>query len=327
MLFSANNLLAIVNDVLDYSKIEAGKISFENIEMDISVIARNIVAGLQNAAVDKNIGLKLHVDKSLKNKVMGDPTRISQVITNLVHNAIKFTKVGLVQVNINVLEQNETTVKLNIEVKDTGIGISKEKQKLIFERFTQADSSTSRAFGGTGLGLAISKRILELQKSSLSLESEEGVGSTFYFSKDFEKGSEILDKKSVVEVAQKDNQLLANIHILLVDDNLINILVAKKYLEQWGATIDAAHNGLEAINMLNVARHKLVLMDLHMPVMDGYEAAKRMRAAGVTLPIIALTANLPEEIEQLIKNAGIDDCVLKPFLPDELYRKVLNYLK
>ena len=326
MLFSANNLLAIVNDVLDYSKIEAGKISFEHIEMDISVIAKNIVAGLQNGAVDKNIGLKLHVDKSLKNMVMGDPTRISQVITNLVHNAIKFTKAGLVQVNINVLEQNETTVKLNIEVKDTGIGISKEKQKLIFERFTQADSSTSRAFGGTGLGLAISKRILELQNSSLSLESEEGAGSTFYFSKDFEKGSEILDKKSVVEIAQKDNQLLADIHILLVDDNLINILVAKKHLEQWGATIDAAHNGLEAINMLNIARHNLVLMDLHMPVMDGYEAAKRMRAAGVTLPIIALTANLPEEIEHLLKNAGIDDCVLKPFLPDELYRKVLNYL-
>ncbi|MET3114537.1 signal transduction histidine kinase [Pedobacter sp. CG_S7] len=326
MLFSANNLLAIVNDVLDYSKIEAGKISFEHIEMDISVIARNIVAGLQNAASDKNIGLKLHVDETLKNKVMGDPTRISQVITNLVHNAIKFTKVGLVQVNISVREQSETIVKLNIEVKDTGIGISKEKQKLIFERFTQADSSTSRAFGGTGLGLAISKRILELQESTLSLRSEEGIGSNFYFTKNFEKSIKSLHKQNVVMVAQVDSQMLANVPILLVEDNLINVLVAKKYLEQWGATIDTAHNGLEALNMLNITKHKLILMDLHMPVMDGYEASRRMRAAGVTLPIIALTANLPEEIEELIKNAGINDCVIKPFLPDELYRKVLHYL-
>ncbi|MEJ7560241.1 MAG: ATP-binding protein [Pedobacter sp.] len=325
MLFSANNLLSIVNDILDYTKIEAGKITFEHIEMDIASIARNIVSGLQVSATDKGISLSLIVDDALKNKLLGDPTRTTQVITNLVHNAIKFTQKGKVEVGIEVANQNEGTATLNIYVKDTGIGISEDKQKIIFERFTQADSSTSRGFGGTGLGLAISKRILELQKSSLKLISQEGKGSTFYFIQVFEKSIKEVGMQLAEVLPDEADKPLTGVHILLVEDNLMNVLVAQKYLERWGATIDVALNGLEGLNMVDPKIHRLVLIDLHMPVMDGYEATRNMRARGINIPIIALTANLPNEIAEQVKDAGIDDFVVKPFLPDELYRKILHY--
>jgi signal transduction histidine kinase/CheY-like chemotaxis protein len=325
MLFSANNLLCIVNDILDYNKIEAGKVTFEQIEMDIPSLLKNIVTGLQISAQDKGIILSLKIDPALQNKVIGDPTRTSQVITNLVHNAIKFTQVGSVEVSLAVFSQTESEVFIRFQVKDTGIGISAEKQKMIFERFTQADSSTSRSFGGTGLGLAISKRILELQNSKLCLTSEEGKGSTFYFQQCFKRGAKPLDIKRVENLAKEEDKPLTGIDILLVEDNLMNVMVAQRYLERWGARIDVALNGQEALEKLDVSKHRLVLLDLHMPVMDGYEASRKMREDGVSIPIIALTANLPDEIQDQISGAGMDDIVVKPFLPDELYRKVLHH--
>lgn len=327
MIFSANNLLNIVNDILDFNKMEAGKITFEHIETDIAFIAGNVVNSLKNYAQDKDIDLQLDIDSELKNKVLSDPTRISQIITNLVHNAIKFTPSGFVKVIIEVKNQTPRSITLDIKVKDTGIGISKAKQALIFERFTQADSSTSRGFGGTGLGLAICKRILELQGSTLHLESEVGMGSTFYFTQTFEKGPVIIEKQSIDNnLPLKEGKPFTDISILLVEDNAMNVMVAQTFLKRWGATIDVAENGLEAVNKLDVTKHKLVLMDLHMPVMDGYEASRKIRAKGVTIPIIALTATIPAEVEYDIRQAGMNDIVAKPFLPDELYRKVLHYV-
>jgi len=326
MLFSANNLLSIVNDILDYNKIEAGKISFEHIEMDVISIARNIVSGLQSSAQDKDLNLRLQVDSTLKNKVLGDPTRLSQVVANLVHNAIKFTQEGSVLVGIEVKEQTDYSVTLKFYVKDTGIGISPNNQKLIFERFTQADSSTSRGFGGTGLGLAISKKILELQNSSLRLTSEENQGSTFYFVQTFEKSMAVPELEDIKKLPKEDDKPLTGMHILLVEDNMMNVVVAQKYLERWGASIDVAVNGLEAVNKLDITKHKLILMDLHMPVMDGYEATRKIRAQGIKIPVVALTANLPQEIQDKVIDSGIDDFVVKPFLPDELYRKVIHYV-
>lgn len=326
MLFSANNLLAIVNDVLDYNKIEAGKITFEHIEMDLAAIARNVVGGLQTVAHDKGITLRLDFDKKLQHKLLGDPTRLSQVITNLVHNAIKFTPSGEVVLGMEVKEQTETTATLMVFVKDTGIGIPRGKQKLIFERFTQADSSISRSFGGTGLGLAISKKILELQNSSLQLISEEGVGSIFYFIQTFDKAGNIPEAVDVNVKPDATDKLLDGISILLVDDNPMNVLVAQTYLKRWGAATDVATNGQEALDKLDTSKHRLVLMDLQMPVMDGYESTKKMRMNGVNIPIIALTANLPKDVEDEAYNTGFDDIVMKPFLPDELHSKVLHYV-
>ncbi|KQC00754.1 ATP-binding protein [Pedobacter sp. Hv1] len=325
MLFSANNLLGIVNDILDYNKIEAGKIAFENAEIDIISIVKNIVAGLKGNAQEKGIKLELVIDKELENNLFGDPTRLFQVITNLVHNAIKFTVKGSVEVNIRVIAQTIKNVTLKIEVKDTGIGISKEKQMVIFERFTQADSSTSRSFGGTGLGLSISKRILEMQGVTLNLSSEEGKGAVFYFIQTFEKGPLLSDTQVVEEnFTNEDKQAFKGIEILLVDDNALNVMVAKRFLENWGAIVHTAVNGSEALAKLD-HQHRLVFMDLHMPIMDGYEAAKTMRANGIKIPIIALTANLKKEIEHQVKEAGMDDIIVKPFLPEELYKKVQQY--
>jgi signal transduction histidine kinase len=185
LLFSANNLLSIVNNILDYNKIEEGKINFEQIPMDLAGIAHNIVAGLRNAADEKGIALVADVDNRLDKMVVGDPTRISQVVNNLVHNAIKFTREGSVRLGITVDDVRPEAMTLTVRVEDSGIGIPREKQDMIFDRFTQADSSTSRSYGGTGLGLAISKKILELQGVTLQLRSEPGKGSCFYFTQTF----------------------------------------------------------------------------------------------------------------------------------------------
>lgn len=326
MIFSANNLLNIVNDILDYSKIEAGKIAFENIEMDIAGLAGAVIKSLEAAAQDKGLDLKLEIDAGLKNTVFGDPTRTSQVITNLVHNAIKFTLKGQVTLSVTIRSQSEHDIAVCVEVKDTGIGISKEKQALIFERFTQADSSTSRGFGGTGLGLSICKRILELQHSSLQLISKEGKGSTFFFNQRYEKAGEIGQPKIIEPKPAENAKPFAGVHILLAEDNPMNVMVAQAFLKRWGASVEVAVNGQEALDKLDVNRHQLILMDIHMPVMDGYQSANLMRRNGVNTPIIALTATLPSEIGFDLAINGINDILVKPFLPDELHAKISHHI-
>jgi len=325
LLFSANNLLSIVNNILDYNKIEEGKIGFEQIPMDLPAIARNIVAGLQTAAGEKGISLLLEIDDRLDRKVMGDPTRTSQVINNLVHNAVKFTKDGSVRLIIHVETITQDAATVLVKVVDTGIGIAREKQSMIFDRFTQADSSTSRSYGGTGLGLAITKRILELQGVALQLKSEPDKGSEFYFTQTFPFSDEAIGEKEISAKYAFRDQLLKGITILLVEDNPLNVLVAQTMLENCGAAVDVATNGLEALEKLNASRHSLVLMDLHMPEMDGYEATILLRKRGESLPIIALTASTPKEVESEAFAAGLTDVIVKPFDPDDLYRVILQH--
>lgn len=327
LLFSANNLVTIVNDILDYNKLEAGKVVFNKTEMDVVVITKNIVMGLQNFAQEKEIELNMHVDPALQHKVLGDPTRFFQVLNNLTHNAVKFTLEGSVDVQLKVESQTEDSISLKVEVRDTGIGISKENQAIIFTRFTQADSSASRSFGGTGLGLAISKKILELQGVDLLVESEINKGSVFSFVQHFEKTER---KVETANFSSRDNETempFQGVSILLVEDNKINVMVARSFLQNWGAEIDVAENGIEAIAKLDETRHQLIFMDLHMPVMNGYEAAQKIRESGVKIPIIALTANLREEVASKIDHNYFDDMIVKPFLPEELYQKVSFYIK
>jgi signal transduction histidine kinase len=327
LLFSANNLLSIVNNILDYNKIEEGKINFEQIPMDLRAIAANIVAGLKSAADEKGIALRIEVDSRLKDALIGDPTRTGQVINNLVHNAIKFTKEGYVKLSVLAGSVSPESATVTVRVEDTGIGIPKEKHAVIFDRFTQADSSTSRSYGGTGLGLAISKKILELQGVELLLESEPGKGSCFYFTQTFRVDTEgSLEAVSRLP-AEGKGPLLNDISILLVEDNPLNVLVAQTMLENNGARVEVATNGAEALELLDASRHQLVLMDLHMPVMDGYEAAVLLRKRGETLPIIALTASTPKEVEDEAFAAGLDDVIVKPFSPDELYRVILLHVQ
>ena len=326
LMFSAGNLLSIVNNILDYSKIEAGRISFEEIEMNPIHILKKVVSGFSYSAADKGISLNCVVPDE-QFSVVGDPTRLTQVISNLVGNAIKFTKNGGVKVHLFVEERTPTSISVMVRISDTGIGISKEKQKLIFEQFTQADSSTSRSYGGTGLGLAISKKILELQGSKLMLQSEEGAGAIFYFTQTFQLVNSAPKEPVIIPeiLPFDDHQPLKNMSILLVEDNPMNVFVARSFLESWGAKITVAENGLEAIKLVNTNNYRLILMDLHMPVMDGYKATRTIREQGITIPIIALTASLPTEIEEEVKDLGIDGMVLKPFVPADLYNSVLQY--
>lgn len=328
LLFSANNLLSIVNNILDYNKIEAGKISIEQIAMDLPSMARNVLAGLQNLADDKLVILKLDLDPRLTHKVIGDPTRTSQVLNNLVHNAIKFTREGAVTLCIQAEKIEADRVTVRVSVADTGIGIAPEKQQLIFERFTQADSSTSRSFGGTGLGLSISKKILEMQGCRLQLKSQPGIGSEFYFTQTFALSAEAASVEAPAsEYKEEEATSLEGVSILLVEDNPLNVMVAKAFLERCGAVIDVAENGEESIRMFDAAKYRLVLMDLDMPVMDGYEATRWLRNKGETLPVIALTASLPKEVESEVYAAGLTDIIVKPFNPDDLFRVVLQHLK
>jgi CheY-like chemotaxis protein len=267
----------------------------------------------------------IDIDGRLDKKLIGDPTRTSQVINNLVHNAIKFTRDGYVRLSIQVTSITDELATILVKVKDTGIGIPREKQHMIFDRFTQADSSTSRSYGGTGLGLAITKRILELQGVALQLASEAGKGSEFYFTQVFPFSREPIRELEELLPSGNRDHLLKGICLLLVEDNPLNVLVAQTILENSGAHVEVAINGLEALEKLDITRHRLILMDLHMPEMDGYEATMQLRKRGETLPIIALTASIPTEVENEAYAAGLTDVIVKPFNPDDLYRVILQY--
>jgi signal transduction histidine kinase len=330
-LFSANNLLSIVNNILDYNKIGEGKVGFEYIPMDLAAIARNIIASLKSSAQEKGIDLLINIDGRLQKQLLGDPTRTSQVINNLVQNAIKFTREGYVRLSLLVERSDAESVTVTLTVEDTGIGIPVEKQQLIFDRFAQADSSTSRSFGGTGLGLAITKRLLELQGVVLQLKSEPGKGSVFYFTQIFSYSS----GSEPVSVASSEgntpvtghNEILKGLVILLVEDKRLNVIVVKNMLEDNGAIVDVAVSGEDALSRLDNQRHQVVLMDLQMPGMDGYQATVLLRKRGETLPIIALTASSPQDVEKDAYAAGLTDIVTKPFDPTDLCRVLLRHIR
>ncbi|MFN3529326.1 MAG: ATP-binding protein [Bacteroidia bacterium] len=330
MMFSSKNLLNIVNDILDYNKIEEGKIVLEQIPVDLDAICRNIIFGLKSQALEKGVEVRFVPEVSFRTKLLGDPTRLTQVISNLVQNAIKFTKKGWVEVRMKELARSADRLQFRLEVEDTGIGIPEDKIKRIFERFTQADSSTTRGYGGTGLGLSIARRILLLYGSDLQVKSVPEQGSVFWFELNLALTGQQVDSEDESigwkEETVDDLTLLTGSNILLVEDNLLNIKVATAFLTRWGATVEVAMNGQEALDKLEVHRHHLILMDLHMPVMDGYEATKLLRERGVKLPIVALTASLAHEVESDAHNAGLDVVVVKPFNPEELKKAIWQQL-
>jgi signal transduction histidine kinase len=327
LLFSANNLLGLVNDVLDFNKIEANKIHFENIALDVKDLTEKVIASLKPLAAEKNIDIIDNIDAI--DKVLGDPMRLSQVLTNLIHNAVKFTEAGTVLVKVEKKKETAQQLSLQFSIVDTGIGIPAEKQTLIFEQFTQADSSTSRSFGGTGLGLAITKRIIEQQGSYLHLKSVPNEGSTFYFTFDFDKAPHTSIEKPIPMKSDSATEQfpLKGVRILLVEDNALNIFVAQSFLEQWGAEIDVAENGQLAVDVIDPQKHDVVLMDMHMPVMDGYEAVGLIRNKGIQTPIIALTASISKEAESRVMKVGANGFIVKPFEPDSLLATVQKFVK
>ena len=328
--FSGENLLVLINDILDYNKIESGKLEFEKIDFGLSDIVQSINKGLGVKAEKKKIGLDFVCGKGVPKVIVGDPTRLTQVLNNLVGNAIKFTEKGSVTLDIQLEEKVNQDLWLNFRVIDTGIGIPEDKQDHIFESFTQTNSTITRKYGGTGLGLAITKRLLELQGSEIKLDSKEGVGSTFYFTL---KVGESKKKQKDLHNLTDDEGLLRTFNgekILLVEDNKVNQIVASRFLKKWGLDMDIADNGRIATELVQENEYMLVLMDLQMPEMDGYTATKVIREMNgekfEKLPIIALTASALALTRVKVKETGMDGHVSKPFKPVELNQKIAMYV-
>lgn len=327
--FSAENLLVLINDILDFSKIEAGKIELENIDFSLFELLNSIKHSLVYKTQEKGLKLLIRKDDMLPNFIKGDPTRLSQVLTNLVSNAVKFTEKGSVTIDIDVESESDQKIDINFTVSDTGIGIPKDKIDIIFDTFAQANTKITRKYGGTGLGLAITKRLLEIQGSEIHVKSTEGVGTTFYFKMAFDKSFH-QKKKSIHE---PKNQLpfisLKGTKILIVEDNAINVLVAGQFLKKWDVAYDVAENGEIAVQKVQNNHYDMVLMDLQMPVMDGYEATRTIRALNdkmKTLPIIAITASVMMQVREEVIKAGMNDYISKPFNPNEFYNKIKRYV-
>lgn len=319
--FSAENLLVIINDILDFSKIEADKIEFEYRSVDIRSLIENLNRVFLPIADAKKLKVVFECDDRIPQFISCDQTRTSQILTNLLSNAIKFTEEGVIRLSLKCESRTNDHVVIKFEVADTGIGIEKQRQEDIFQSFTQASSSTNRRYGGTGLGLTITKKLLKLQGSDLMLESELGNGSLFWFTQQFAIVEDIILESMPDNIEEQQLPL----DVLLVEDNQINVMVASKFLNKWGASVTVAANGIEAIEAISTRNFHVVLMDLQMPVMDGFEAAEEIRKKNNLTPIIALTASaLPEE-QKKIRNSGMNDYIIKPFDPGELLKKLRHY--
>ena len=330
LISSGENLLAILNDILDYSKIEAGKLNIEDISFTFDDIAPNITSIYQPLATEKGIELVLDFDESLSPYYFGDPTRIRQIIFNLISNAIKFTSIGSVQLSIQRIQTKDTQHDMIlVSVTDTGIGMPEQALNTIFDPFQQAESSTTRNFGGTGLGLAITKQICSLMGGEITVTSTSGEGSCFSFSIPLEIDFNPQDtaEESDTEQLLEETQPLS---ILIVEDNDTNAQLLTWMLEEWDHTMSTAVNGQEAVEMVMKNNYDLILMDHHMPVMDGKEATRLIRAMDAEkskTPIIGCTADAFKETTELLISCGQDDVITKPISEIELIKVLHKYRK
>lgn len=326
--FSAENLLVLINDILDYSKVESGKVKLENIAFDLRELTRGIGSTYELKASESGIKFSVLIDQDIPASLKGDPARITQILNNLISNAIKFTPPkGKVQLLINLISRNNGKVNLEFSVEDTGIGISQDKLNMIFESFTQAHADTSRVYGGTGLGLAITKKLINLLDSQIFVESNEGSGSKFFFSLQLEEGEKPLSREEDDE--QEKILGIKGKKVLIVDDNYINLMMAKKFIEKWEMTGDTVQSGQDALTAIFNADYDLILMDLQMPEMDGFETTATIRSLdspGIRdIPIIAVSADTYENVRLKVNEVGMDDFLSKPFNPNDLLNLVYKH--
>lgn len=326
---SAKHLLEILNDILNLAKIEAGQMKLERTPTDLKQLVRETCDMARPQARLKGLLLReeLPYDKELY--AYADPTRLRQILLNLLSNAIKFTEQGEVVARLVCLSAGAEQFRLRFEVQDTGIGIPPEKQAQIFEPFHQADGSTTRKYGGTGLGLAISRKLVELMGGSMGVQSEVGKGSCFWFELTLSASEPPAHVQLEQEMRASEPTALTGLRVLVAEDNYVNQKVIRRTLEKWGVVVEIAENGQEALEWLARAPFHLVLMDCQMPLMDGYEATRRIRAyeapRGLHLPIIALTANALEGDREKCLECGMDDYLTKPINPDLLWDKLAQW--
>ena len=328
--FSGENLLVIINDILDLSKLQSGKMSIEKCEFNLHELIAGIVAVMRQKAQEKGIRLLSHIANVVPQMIKGDPVRLNQILTNLLSNAIKFTEKGTVKLEVTGAASENQDILIEFKIADSGIGIPVEKQAVIFEAFTQASSDTTRKYGGTGLGLAIVKNLVELQAGTISVSSQPDSGSTFTVHLPFEQVNTGTQAPSSFSTAQALPHELTGISVLVAEDNPVNQLLVKRILEKAGCKIDIASNGMDAITRISTKRYDMVLMDVQMPEMDGYEATTHIRnklsQPACHVPIIAMTAHAFGTDAIKCISAGMNDYISKPFQPEDLYAKIAKHL-
>ena len=322
-------LLAVVNDILDLSKIEAGKIDFNRHEFDIRKVFTSIKDMMEGHAQARGLDLYMEVEEDVPKIMIGDTVRLTQIILNLVGNGIKFTQHGYVKISAKKRSTLSTSAVIEFKIEDSGIGIPADKLKIIFEGFQQVDTDVNRRSGGTGLGLTIVRQLVLLQGGSIQVTSEEGRGSCFVFDLEFLVTTE--DNSTIKKEEEIDKTRLKGVKILLVEDNLLNQIVTKKLLTDWGIDLDIAHNGRDGVEKVQERDYQLVLMDVQMPEMDGYEATlyirNQIQAPKCHIPIIALTANAFTGSDDECLKVGMDDYVSKPIPIKTLYSKLIQYIQ
>lgn len=327
---SAGNLLGIINDILDISKIESNKLNLEKTPFIIKDVIISVVSTSMIKANEKNINLNYSCPSRDQGMVLvGDSLRLGQILLNLVNNAVKFTNQGEVNIILSLVEETPTKCKIKFEIKDTGIGIEKEKLESIFNEFNQADTSTTRLYGGTGLGLSISRKLIELMGGTLQVESAPGIGTNFHFVLSFEKdAAQNIPVEKTKKIEEREFEGLSGLKILLVEDQEFNQFVAKRMLELMETTVDIAANGKLAIEKISENDYDVVLMDIQMPVMDGIEATsfirEHMDEPKSKIPIIALTAHALKNDDKKYMNMGMDGYLSKPFKSDDLSSIILK---
>ncbi len=325
---SGNVLMALLNDILDLSKIEAGKVEIEHIPFSPADIFRNVQAIAAPKAEEKGLTLTLEGADALPDQLVGDPTRLSQILINLSNNAVKFTEEGGVTISVSTHDTGAGTYRLSCAVTDTGIGMTPKQQAKLFKAFNQADETVTRRYGGTGLGLAICKQLVGLMGGDIAVESSPGKGSSFRFTLPFAKAPEQTNAPATATQNGAAIQRYEGRRILVAEDNEINQLLARRALEPTGLEIDIASNGTEALKLAGKNAYDLIFMDLNMPDMDGISVTRTIREkeSGTQVPIIALTASVAAEDIEACKSAGMNDHLPKPFKPDALHRVLSRWL-
>ena len=329
---SGQHLMGIINDILDFSKVEADELVLDSSGFELDRLVKTVTDQLAEKCIAKAIALVLKIDPDVPRHLVGDPLRLSQVLINFTNNAVKFTKQGEIVISVHMHRLLDDGVMLRFCVRDSGIGMAPEQMKRLFERFQQGDASTTRKFGGTGLGLAISKKLAALMGGEVGVESRPGEGSTFWFTALLGRQRLALEDNNE-EPGSKDGKVaLAAIQggrVLLVEDNDINQIVASEILTDAGLVVDIAADGRIALNMVQAKPYDIVLMDLQMPVMGGFEATMEIRKLDrfQALPIVAMTANAMAQDRQRCVDAGMNDFLSKPIEPDELWRVLLQWTR
>ncbi len=326
---SGQLLLQLINNILDFSKLEADKVVLENIPFSIKKLVNSVQSTLMEVARRKGIDLNVHIDENLREYCLGDRVRLTQVLFNLVGNAIKFTERGSVNIELKEVMSTSQSQEICFLIKDTGIGMNKEVKEKLFEAFSQADSSINRKFGGTGLGLSISKKIVELYDSQIEIESVEGEGSVFYFKIKLDYAPEQAIFAQTTKQADIDISNI-NLNILVAEDNKVNQLVASKIFSKLGFNIDIAENGEEAYEMAIKNKYDVVFMDLQMPILSGLEATEKILAEFDFFDaplIIAMTANSEEEDRKACYDCGMSDFLTKPIDIKNLRLVIYNHFK